>query len=399
MQFNFFKNKNQRIHLDYASTTPVHKEVFDEMRPYFSNLWANPSSIYKEGVQARKVIEESRIKLARTLAVRPSDITFTSGGTESNNLALIGIVESLHDDGRPYEDMEIISTKIEHPSIGKTLTFLEKKGVRIMYSSIDDEGRIDISELATIFNTKTVLVTFAYANSETGVVQDIKKITRAVRLWNEEHEAKILIHTDASQAPLWLPCELDMLGVDLMTLDAGKCYGPKGAGALVHRHWVKLNPNILGGGQEHGLRAGTENTAHIVGCVYAIVRAQEGYESRSLAVAKLRDEFFELLTSEIDGIVVNGSREFRIANNINISIPNVDTEYVVIWLDAKGVAAATRSACGSGKETGSHVVREMTNDEARATSTLRFTLGEESTVADVYCAVKILKDYLKCSKI
>ncbi len=245
------KNTTKRIHLDYASTTPVHPEVEKAMHPYWNEKWANASAIYKEGVEVRKVIESHRTELARALHVRPLDITFTSGGTESNNLALIGSVESLYRDGRKYEDMEIISTRIEHPSILETLSYLESRGVGVKYVSVTEEGKVMISELEKLLNDKTILVTCAYINSEVGIVQDIKKISRSVRFHNEASESHTLVHVDASQAPLWLSCELDRLGVDMMTLDAGKCYGPKSTGVLAHRHWVKLIPLMHGGGHEH----------------------------------------------------------------------------------------------------------------------------------------------------
>ncbi len=392
------KSTTKRIHLDYASTTPVHPEILRAMSPYWNEKWANASAIYKEGVEARKVIERARTELARTLHVRPLDITFTSGGTESNNIALIGLIEALHRDGKKYEDMEIISTRIEHPSILETLTYLENRGVKILYTPIDEEGSIIVPEFEKLLSEKTVLVTFAYANSEVGVVQDVKKISRSVRLHNEARGTQTLVHLDASQAPLWLPCTLDQLGADMMTLDAGKCYGPKSVGVLAHRHWVKLVPLMHGGGQEMGLRSGTENTSLIVGCVRALVRAQVGYEARSLAVAKLRDEFFELLLKEIPYAIVNGSRESRIANNVNISIPTLDTEYAVVWLDAKGICASTKSACGAKETTGSSVVREMTKDESRALSTIRFTLGEETKESDIISAVGVLKEYVEHMK-
>ena len=394
MKFNLFKQKAKRIYLDFASTTPVRNSVYEAMCPYWSVMWANPSAIYKEGVEAKKVIEASRTELARVLRVRPLDITFTSGGTESNNLALIGLVEALYTKGRAYTDMEIVTTQIEHPSILETLTYLEVRGVVVTFVPVDEEGNIRTDELEVLLNTHTILVTFSYVNSEVGVVQDVKKITRMVRAWNETHRSHILSHIDASQAPLWLPCALDMLGVDMMTLDAGKCYGPKSAGVLVHRHWVTLVPLIHGGGQENGLRSGTENTALIVGCVRAIVEAQEGHVSRSEATASLRDTFFTLLAKEIPQAVVNGSRNSRVANNINISIPQLDTEYAVIWLDSKGVVASTKSACGAKESNGSKVVREMTQDETRALSTLRFTLGEETSLRDITYAVSILKGHI-----
>ncbi len=389
------KNTTKRIHLDYASTTPVHPEVESAMHPYWNEQWANASAIYKEGVEVRKVIESNRTELARVLHVRPLDITFTSGGTESNNLALIGLVDALHRDGRRYEDMEIISPRIEHPSILETLSYLDRRGVVVKYVSVTEEGEIVISELETLLSGKTILVTCAYVNSEVGVVQDIKKISRTVRLHNETSGSHTLVHVDASQAPLWLPCDLDRLGVDMMTLDAGKCYGPKSVGVLAHRHWVTLSSLMHGGGQESGLRSGTENTALIVGCVRALVRAQAGYETRAVVVSKSRDEFFELITKEIPLAIVNGSRDSRVANNVNISIPNLDTEYAVIWLDAKGVCASTKSACGAKETTGSSVVREMTKDESRALSTIRFTLGEETKNSDIEVAVRILKEFVE----
>jgi cysteine desulfurase len=389
------KTEEKRIHLDFASTTPVHPEVFEAMKPHFCDEWANPSAIYKEGVRARKVVEDARTELARTLKIRPLDVTFTSGGTEANNLALIGVIEALHNEGKKYEEMEIISTKIEHPSILETLQYLEKRGVSVVYVPIIEDGHIDISAFESLLHTKTVLVTCAYVNSEIGVIQDIKKITRIVRAWNESQKTHVYVHTDASQAPLWLSCELDRLGVDLMTLDAGKCYGPKGVGVLAHRHWVKIVSIMHGGGQEQGLRSGTENTALIVGCVKAIVRAQKNYEARSIATIRLREKLFALIEKEISNAIVNGSREARVANNVNISLPGFDTEYAVIWLDSRGIATSTKSACGAKESTGSNVVREMTKDTERALSTLRFTLGEETTESDLIQTVKILKEYLE----
>ncbi len=391
----FKKTTQRRIHLDYASTTPVHPEVFVAMKPYFEKIWANPSAIYKEGVEARRVIEVHRTELARILHVRPEDVTFTSGGTEANNMALIGLVEKLHDDGRAYSDMEIITSRIEHPSILETLHYLEKRGVQATYLPVNEDGLVETKRLEDLLTEKTVLVSLAYVNSEIGVVQDIKKVSRVVHKWNDAHSGRrIFVHTDACQAPLWLSCMLDMLGVDMLTLDAGKCYGPKGVGVLVHRHWVPLTSWIFGGGQEAGLRSGTENTVLIVGCVRSLIRAQKEWKTRASRVVQIRNYFFSELEKHIPEAIVNGTREARVSNNINISIPGVDTEYVTIWLDARGVAVSTKSACGVGDNTGSSVVREMTHDESRAISTLRFTLGEDSKEEEIDTAILLLKEYL-----
>jgi cysteine desulfurase len=365
------------------------------MAPYWSEEWANPSAIYKAGVRARAAIEHARTELARILRVRAHDIVFTSGGTESNNLALWGVIEARVAAGYAYTDIEVITTRMEHPSILGVLSRFEHKGVHITYVDVNEEGCIDEHDLAAKLTEKTVLVTFAYANSEVGVVQEVKHVTRLVKKYNQAHGTAILVHLDASQAPLWLSCEMDMLAVDLMTLDAGKCYGPKGVGVLAYRHGVILAPFLIGGDQENGLRAGTENVALVVGCVAALVRAQASWRSRSEAVAVLRDRTIALLEAAIPACILNGSRTKRIANNINISLPGFDTEYAVITLDAAGIAASTKSACGGKKGNGSEVVRTLTRDEARAHATLRFTLGEETTIDDLETLVHVLKNHLE----
>jgi cysteine desulfurase len=243
-------------------------------------------------------------------------------------------------------------------------------------------------------STKTVLVTCAYVNSEIGTVEDVKRVTRVVRAHNKENGTNTRVHLDAAQAPLWLPCEMDMLGVDLISFDSGKCYGPKGVGVLAFRHGIKLSPVLFGGGQEGGLRSGTENTPLIVGCTEALVRAQVTWEVRALRVRTLRDRMLDLLLRTISGVVVNGSRADRVANNVNVSIPGIDAEYAVITLDHHGIAASTKSACGVGDATGSAVVRELTHDDARARSTIRFTLGEETTDSDIEAAVRVLNTHV-----
>ncbi len=251
-----------------------------------------------------------------------------------------------------------------------------------------------LSSTGLRLTAKTVLVTCALVNSEIGTIQPIPKIARIVRAFEKESGTHILVHTDAAQAPLWLSCALDSLGADMLSLDAGKCYGPKGVGVLAKRHGVSLTPILHGGAQELGLRAGTENTALIVGCANAIVRAQEGYIARSEKILKLREYFIELLLRDIPDAVLNGSRTDRVVNNVNISLPKFDTEYAVIWLDAKGIAVSTKSACSTGGG-GSAVVREMTNDASRASSTIRFSLGEETTKDEIERAVSVLLEFIK----
>jgi cysteine desulfurase len=390
-----FSQKKKTIHLDYASTTPVYPDVLKAMLPYFSTEWANASALYGTGVRTRGVIEDVREKVARMLRIRAHGVVFTSGGTESNNQAIVGVVEALHKAGRSYDEMEIVTTEIEHASILEVCAMYSERGVRIVYVPLQEDGLIVREEFENVLSPRTVLVTFAYVNSEIGVVQDVKRITRTVRGYNDAHGTNILVHLDAAQAPLWLPCEMDMLGVDLLSLDSGKCYGPKGAGVLAFRHGVTLSPLMFGGGQEGGVRSGTENTPLVVGCGMSLLRAQEGWKSRAEAASTLRDFFFDLIEKEIPEAVVNGSRSARVSNNANISIPGIDSEFAVITLDHHGVNASTKSACGAYGATGSSVIRTLTRDESRATSTLRFTLGEETTKKDIETAVQVLKEHVQ----
>ena len=389
------RNNPSSIYLDYAAATPVRREVMDSMQPYYRDCYANPSAIHKEGQRAREAVETARKKVADTLATRPDEITFTSGGTEANNLAILGVVEAAIRKGRSPSDIKIISTPIEHPSVLESLEKIKEIGVHVVYIPVDEGGRIVRTKLKEYIDTKTLLVTFAYVNSEVGVVEDVKRITHQVRLFKKEHsKAELYVHLDASQAPLWLPCKVNSLGVDLMTLDSGKVYGPKGVGVLVHKAQVPVYAQTYGGDQESELRAGTENVAGVVGCATALNIAQEHYEKRSEKVSKLRDYLIEGLTQNIEKVFLNGSREHRVANNVNISAEGIDGEYAVVTLDVRGVAASTKSACSGAKGGGSHVVRTLTGDNTRAEETIRFTLGEGTTVHELDIAIRILKDHV-----
>ncbi|MFT7507441.1 MAG: cysteine desulfurase [Acidimicrobiales bacterium] len=390
----FLRTKKKRIYLDYAAATPLRSEVALVMRSYERDMFANASAIHQEGVAVRNAIERAREKLARTLKIRPKGVVFTGNGTESNNLAILGTVQERCESGVAYSDMEVISTRIEHPSVSKVLAHLATLGVAIKYMEVAEDGLIIPQSLQNTLSAKTVLVSFAYANSEIGVVQEVGKLARIVRAFSKAHDTYVVIHTDAAQAPLWLPCQLDGLLVDILTLDAGKCYGPKGVGILAMRHGVKLSSISYGGPQEGGLRPSTENTAGIIGAVHAIILAQQGREKRMNKVSILRDRMIELLIA-IDGVVLNGSAEQRIANNINISAPGIDSEFAVISLDQAGIACSTKSACSGASGDGSAVVQAITNDTDRATSTIRFSLGEETTTRDICKAVEVLKSHIQ----
>jgi cysteine desulfurase len=389
----WWNRKPKRIYLDYAAATPVRPEVFKVMRPFFMADFGNAGAIYKEGVKAKKAIMAAREEVARALAVKPENVTFTGSGTESNNLAIWGLVRAMKNANVPYSEMEIISTAVEHPSVKKVLEEVAKLGVLVLEAPIDSDGLVIKAEFKKLLSAKTRLVTIAYANSETGVVQDINNLGRVVKDFERANDIPIAFHTDASQAPLWLPCQLEALSVDLLTLDAGKCYGPKGLGVLVHRKSVSLKSVLQGGSQESGLRPSTENVAAIVGGARAIVLAQQQWKKRAEKVAPLRDQLMNLLL-EIPNVVINGSKTSRLANNVNVSLMDVDTEYLVIALDAKGVAVATKSACSGADGSGSSVVYALSEDTKRANSTLRLTLGETTTTKDLLVAVTAIRDHL-----
>lgn len=381
---------SKRIYLDYASATPVRKEVNEIMKPFWSLQFGNASAIHHEGVEAREAIETARTKLARLLHVKEEGVVFTGSGTESNNIAIFGTLEEYRKKGIAYEDMEIVSTPLEHPSVLQVLKHVQEWGVQTRYLEVDEEGLILPQSLEALVSPKTVLVTFAYVNSEIGTIQHVGKLARMVRVLEKKYNSRMYVHIDAAQAPLWQSCELDKLGVDVLTLDAGKCYGPKGVGVLAFRYGVSLKSFMFGGSQEGGLRPGTENTALIVGAVEALRIAQEKHQERNSKIQQLRDLFIADLES-IEGVVLNGSKISRVANNVNISIPGIDSEFAVISLDQQDIACSTKSACGGAKGEGSSVVKAITHSDERALSTIRFTLGEETTRAELIQTAKTVK--------
>jgi len=437
-----FKEKNNkplkvgRVYLDHASATPILPEVMSAMMPYFTESFGNPGSIHSEGMIAKSAVLHARTTVARMLSVQPESVTFTSGGTESNNLGIIGVVEAKHQSGLPYNQIEIITTKIEHPATSKTFEYLGSMGVVVNFAPVDGGGEIILSELAALFTPRTLLVSVAYVNSEIGVIQDIGAISRVIAkfskqlsilgatetgvipgvqtklddlytLYGEDNfeqnnkevrrlrSSEIYLHVDAAQAPLWLPCELSRLGCDLLSLDAGKFGGPKGVGALVHLKRVPLVPISFGGGQEVGLRPGTESVASIVGFANAFLIAQKNWTENSAKVGALQQYFYTQLSKNIPTAIINGVvGEARVVNNINISIPGIDSEFAVVTLDVAGIAISTKSACSSAGGGASTVVQTITSDTARASTTLRFSFGAKTTKAEIDTALSALKKHI-----
>lgn len=399
--FRYFRKKSaatpapSRVYLDYASATPVAPEVLQAMAPFWSEDFGNASAIHTEGVRAKAHLSAARAAVAEILQVKPDGITFTSGGTESNNLAILGLVAAARQRGVPYQEMEIITTRLEHPATLRTVAALAAEGVTILYAPVDEVGQVVLPACAALLSLRTVLVTVTYVNSEIGTITDIGAISRLIAAKRREGGTSALLHVDAAQAPLWLPCELTRLGADLLSLDAGKFGGPKGVGVLARAKGVTLQPVTFGGGQEAGIRPGTEALPLIVGCATALTNAHARWRERQTAVTAVREYALAELAKAIPTLTVNGAvGTERVANNINISIPGLNSEFAVISLDVAGVACSTKSACSAAGGGESSVVKAITGDSARAASTLRFTLGPATTSADIDVMVRALATHV-----
>ncbi|MCB9812038.1 cysteine desulfurase [Candidatus Nomurabacteria bacterium] len=392
--------QEKRIYLDWAAATPLLPEAKVAMLPFLEGDFGNASAIHQEGQVARRAVENARDGVARVLQVRPEFITFTSGGTEANNLAILGSLEAMCEgkasasttcEGKASAEMEVITTRIEHPSVMNTMSALKRRGVVVKYVDVDEEGVVELAHLRELLSEKTVLFSVAYANSEIGVVQKLHGIKKVLREAEETYGTKIMFHLDAAQAPLWLNCQFGSTGADVMVLDAGKFCGPKGVGVLVRSRRVELVAAAFGGGQEAGLRPGTENVAGIVGAAVALEVAQSDWCERAKRARSVRDGGIKGLLETIPNAILNGpTGEDRLANNINISILGFDTEYAAVWLDSKGFAVSTKSACSGAGGGESTVVKATSADAARAASTLRFTIGPGTTNEDLHALVTAL---------
>lgn len=390
-----------KIYLDNASTTPTDKEVIKSMNPFWRKHFGNPSSIHSFGVSAKIAIQKSKKVLADFLNAHDREIVFTSGGTEANNLAIFGLINFLRKDGRKYSDMHFITTNIEHSSISECFKELETRGATVDYLEVDEFGIVNPKDLRNLIRPETVLISIGYTNSEIGVIQPIRDIVKEIRhhrKWfdsaHHRENKKIempYLHIDASQAALYLNMNVEELGVDIMTLDAQKMYGPKGIGALYIRDGVSVDPIFFGGGQEGGKRSGTENVPLIVGFAKAIELANKNKAKEIKKLIKIRDYFFQEIVKIIPEVFINGHRTDRLPNNINISIPGYDGEMLVLRLDEKGVICSSSSACASGNGE-SEVVKKISNDESRSKSTLRFSMGNSTKFYDIKKLLKILKN-------
>lgn len=374
----------QTIYLDYAAATPVDKKVLAAMQPFFAGEFYNPSALYLSAKNVSRKLEAARAGVARQLGTRPAEIVFTAGGTEANNLAVHGIM-------RQFPDGNIVVSGIEHESVLAPAHEYDCREV-----PVKKDGTVDLIALEKLIDDKTALVSVMYANNEVGTIEPVKEIAKLIEKKRMQRPADrpIYLHTDAAQAANYLDMHVARLGVDLMTINGGKIYGPKQSGALYIKAGVQLKPLVQGGGQESGVRSGTENVANSVGLATALDMAQSLRSEETGRLQKLQRLFFDLIEKEIPAAVVNGSRMHRLPNNVHITIHGQDNERLLMQLDEAGIMAAAGSACSASSEEPSHVLRAMGVSDEDARGSLRLTMGRATTGDDVHRTVKTLAGFL-----
>ncbi|MCR4325831.1 MAG: cysteine desulfurase [Patescibacteria group bacterium] len=386
----------KRTYLDHASATPLLPEALSAMNDAEARF-ANPGSIHSEGVAARGLLEDSREKIAGKFGVKPRQVVFTSGLTESNNLAILGFARRLELSGARFADTHWITTSIEHASVLEAFVEIERKGGIVTRVGPDERGIIAPEALRAALRPETVLVSVGWGNNEIGVVQDISALTRVVRA--ALPKKPVIFHSDAGQCPLYYSPQMHTLGVDVLSVGAGKLYGPRSSGALCVLDPSRFAPMVLGGEHEGGLRAGTEDVVPAVGFARALEVIARERSSEAARLGKLRDELALALAAKIPGIVFNGDRKHTLPHMLNVSIPDINSEYLVLALDAKGFALSTRSACESSAAR-SHVVHALggapPTAQWRSSNTLRISLGRDTSDSDVKrfagTLVALLKD-------
>lgn len=374
----------KQIYLDNAATTKVDEKVVKVMSPYFSEKYGNASSQHSFGQESKNALEKSRKIIAKSINAKPREIIFTSGGTEGNNFVLKGLFFS-----NPKKN-HIITTKIEHDCILKTCEWLETKGAKVTYLNVNPEGFIDLNELKNSINERTLLVSIIHGNNEIGVIQDLEKIGKICK------EKKVLFHIDACQSYTKVPINVGKQNLDFVTMNSHKIHGPKGVGAVYIREGIKITPLFHGGGHEEGLRSGTENISGIVGFAEA-VKISNSKDVKQMQ--KLRDYFIEELL-KIENVKLNGSRNNRLCNNINISFMNIEGESIGGYLENEGIYTSTGSACMSHSLKTSHVLKALGLPPLQSNSSLRITLSKYTTKKDVdYALDKIKKIVTKLRRI
>ena len=371
--------EQKEIYLDHAATTPVREEVLDAMLPYFSENYGNPSSLYSVAEKSKDAIEDSRREVASVLGCKPSEIVFTSGGTESDNAAIKGVALASKDKGN-----HIITSSIEHHAVLDSCKFLEDHfGFDVTYLPVDQYGRVDPDEVQNSLTNNTILVSIMYANNEIGTIQPISAISSVIKEYGNQIGRQIPFHTDAVQAAGYLDLDIETLSVDLLSLSGHKIYGPKGVGILYIRSDTPFLAYQSGGGQERGNRSGTENVASIVGISTALKLSEKKRTAESKRCSHIRDELIEKILSIDDEITLHGDRCDRLPNNVNIGFPNIDGEMLVLALNNLYIYTSTGSACSTGSQEPSHVLQALGISRESAWGSIRITIGKLSARKDV----------------
>lgn len=385
--------KSKEIYLDHAATTYTDQRVVKAMLPYFTEIYGNPSSLYHKGIEANSALNDARRTVAKLIGALPENVIFTAGGSESDNLAIYGITQVQSGKGN-----HIITTTTEHHAVLHPIQDLEKQGWQVTYLKVNNEGFVNINEFKKALRPDTVLVSIMYANNEVGTIQPISEIGREILKHRKDHNTAFpYFHTDACQAAEYLTLDVEKLHVDMMTINGSKIYGPKGIGLLYVRRGVHLKPQVLGGGQERHLRAGTENVPAIIGLSKALEIAKEDGEKENERLTKLTNYFFKELEEKIPKIKLNGPPigETRLPNNLNIAFEGVEGEALLLYLDEYGIMCSNGSACTSELVEPSHVLVAMGLDTKSAQSSIRFTLGRDTGKDDIDYVMKYLPDVVK----
>lgn len=370
----------RRVYLDHSATTPIAPEVLEEMLPFLKENFGNPNSLHSWGRTARKAIEEARASVAKLISAEPSEIVFTGGGSESDNFAIKGTAFALKDKGK-----HIITSQVEHHAVLEVCEWLEKMGFEVTYLPVDEYGSVKVEDLKKAIREDTILVSIMFGNNEVGTIQPIEEIGKICR------EKGIIFHVDGVQAVGHIPVNVKELNIDMLTISAHKMYGPKGVGALYIRKGLKPTPLIHGGGQERGLRSGTENVAGIVGlgaaAKLALKRLESGDEER---IKKLRDKLIDEVLRRIPDTLLTGHRERRLPFHASFCFKYIEGESLILKLDMAGIGASTGSACSSASSEPSHVLLAMGLPHEVAHGSLRLTLGKDTTEEDIDYTVENL---------
>jgi len=371
-------------YFDNAATTKIKPEVLNAMIPYLSKEYGNPSSLYSIGRNAKRAIEDAREKVAKLINANKNEIYFTSCGSESDNTAIKGIAYRYKGKGN-----HIITSKIEHHAILESCKDLEKKGFKITYLNVNENGIVDLNELEESINDKTILISIMFANNEIGTIQPIEKIAKIAKSHN------IIFHTDAVQAAGNIPIDVKDMGIDMLSISGHKINAPKGVGALYVKQGIEFDKFMNGGHQERNKRAGTENLAEIVGFGKACEIAKNNIENHNKYLKELRDYFISELMKTEKNIKINGSMKNRLPGNMNISIKGVDATKLLLELDKKGICISTGSACNSGETTPSHVLTAIGLKSDDAKSAIRVTFGENNTKEEIDFLIENICKYIK----